>query len=57
MRATTGIPGSETCGCRRHEGRRDRQGPVNVDSVRSHEGRGAGKTDPLGGRILVSKKK
>ena len=34
----------------RHEGRRDGQGLVNVDSERFHEGRGAGKSTTPGGR-------
>src|SRR2546426_11268051 len=36
-----------------HGGRRGRQGPVNVDSERFHEGRGAGKSTIPGGRKLV----
>ena len=40
-----------------HEGRRARQGPVNVAFSAFHEGRGAGKTDPPGGHDLVSRKK
>src|SRR6266571_3119303 len=41
----------------RHEGRKDRQELVNVDSERSHEGRGAGKIVPPGGQIIVSRKR
>ena len=40
-----------------HEGRRARQGAVNVGFPAFHEGRGAGKTDPRGGHDLVNRKK
>ena len=40
-----------------HEGNRIRQGPVNVEFSRVHEGRGAGKTEPPGGHDLVNRKK
>jgi hypothetical protein len=39
------------------EGKRARRGRVNVGSSAFHEGRGAGKTDPLGGHDLVKGKK
>jgi len=40
-----------------HEGRRRRQVAASVGFSRFHEGCGAGKTDPPGGRILVNRKK
>jgi hypothetical protein len=40
-----------------HEGRRVWQGALNVGFSAFHEGCGAGKTDPLGGHDLVSRKK
>ncbi len=40
-----------------HEGRRARQGPVNVRFSTLHEGRGAGKKTTPGGHDLVNRKK
>jgi hypothetical protein len=40
-----------------HEGRRAREGLVNVGFSAFHEGRGAGKKDPPGGQRLVNRKK
>jgi hypothetical protein len=39
-----------------HDGRRVGLGLVNVGFQAFREGRGAGKTDPLGGRDLVNRK-
>jgi hypothetical protein len=39
-----------------HEGRRVWRGALNVGFSAFHEGRGAGKTDPLGGHDLVNRK-
>jgi len=39
-----------------HEGNRIRQGPVNVEFSRVHEGPGGGKNRPPGDHDLVSRK-
>ena len=53
----TGLIMGDFTGNSGHEGRRAGQGAPNVRSLAFHEGRGAGKTDPLGGRDLVNRKK
>jgi len=52
-RHRAGLKRAVRIGCL-HEGRKSWQEQAKVDSARFHEGRGARKSDPQGGRIKVS---